>query len=139
MNKTSMQASLSFVGEEFNTEYVTFILNQKPDRVRQKGEPIIIGRMTIIRSPEFDQTVWSIKIPEAESLDTDTHLEPIFDFIEKNLEKMQTLKTKFDAKWHVDVGIFIRDGHSPGIVLTSRQSSLLSAVEADIGFDMYVY
>jgi hypothetical protein len=85
MEKTSIHASLTLVGDIFDIDYVTSTLGVKPDRVRKKGEIIRSGPQV------FDHTEWGIHISEAESLDTSTHLDPIFDFIEQNCDTLKEL------------------------------------------------
>ncbi|MDR1000559.1 MAG: DUF4279 domain-containing protein, partial [Clostridiales bacterium] len=71
------------------------------------------------------------------SLDTSTHLDPIFDFIEQNCDTLKELYIALKAEWHIVVCINIRDNGSPRVVLSSRQISLANAIEVNIGFDIY--
>ena len=136
LENTSIMASLTFLGDEFDTDYVTTFLDRKPDYSCKKGE----GREVVKGVTYISEcTDWGIRIKQAESLDMDTHLNPIFDFIEHNLDKLQLLSEKFDANWHIDVCITIQHERTPGMVLTSRQMELASAIKAYISFDLYAH
>ena len=130
---TTIQAHFTLIGDEFDTDYVTAFLNRKPDYLRLKGEPLRFSKN------KFGHTEWGIHIDESESVDAETHLEPIIDFIEQNLEKLQLLCEKCDAEWHILFCIIIRNEDPPGIVLSPRQIAIINALKAHIGFDMYVY
>jgi len=131
MENTSILAHLTFVGDEFDTDYVTSLLNRQPDYLRIKG---------VETRKDFKArfTEWGIHVGEAESLDSNTHMNPIFDFIEANLEKLQQIDNEFDAEWHILACVHIRNERAPAIVFTPRQLELASAIKAHIGFDSYV-
>jgi hypothetical protein len=132
LTKTSILASLHFIGDDFDTDYVTAVLNKKPDEIRAKGD---LRKYSMSR---YDCTIWSIDFKESESIDMDTHLIPLFDFIEQNLEKLQLLTEELDAEWHIAACISIRNGHAPAIVLTPRQMELASKIKAYMDFDLYI-
>ena len=133
MENTSIGASLSFVGDEFDTNYVTQILDKKPDYILTKGELIkSTGRLSSV-------TVWEIRIAQKESMDIDTHMIPIFDFIEQNIEILQSLSSELDSEWRISVHIIIRNGKSPGMFLAPKQIELASAINAGIDFDLYAW
>lgn len=133
MENTSISASLTLTGNEINTNHVTISLGKEPDYLREKGERIRGS------SHMSDHAEWGIHIKEDESIDMDTHLNPIFNFIEQNLEQLQMLSEKFSAEWHIVVCITIRNEVTPGMVLTPRQIELANAIKAHIGFDVYAH
>jgi len=121
---------LRLVGDEFDVNYVTEFLNTEPDYLRVKGR--------VVRNDFHARfTAWGIRIEESESLDTNTHLIPIFEFIEQNLEKLQFLCDKMDAEWQINVCIKIRNERTPGVVLEPKHMELASAISASIDFDVY--
>ena len=133
MKKTTIQASLEFIGDKFDTDYVTALLNKEPDCLVIKGEIIkTTMRKSII-------TVWGICVEQSESMDMDTHLVPIFEFIENRLEQLKLLKQMFDAEWQINIFITIRNENVPGMVLSSKQIKLANAIEATIDIDLYVH
>jgi len=121
---------MTLVGDEYDTDFVTSLLNKQPDYLRIKGSVIRNGLHARF-------TEWGIRVDEAESLDSDTHLNPLFNFIEINLEHLQQLSVELNAEWHIVVCIMIRNGRAPGIGFSPRQLELASAIKAHIGFDMY--
>ena len=130
MENTSIRASLRLVGDEFDVNYVTEFLDRKPDYLRIKGE--------VIRNDfRAGFTAWGILIDESESLDTNTHLIPIFDFIEQNLEKLQLLSYKMKAEWQISVCITICHERTPSVGLVPKHMKLASAINAVIDFDLY--
>ena len=133
MKNTSIQASLELLGDKFDTNYVTTLLNKKPDYILTKGDLIKSTKQ------KSDVTVWGIRIKEAESVDLDTHLNPIFGFIEQNLDIIKLLNEKIDAEWIINAYITIRNERTPGMVLTPRQIELANAIKATIGFDLYAH
>jgi hypothetical protein len=84
-------------------------------------------------------TVWGIRIKQAESLDMDAQLHPIFDFIEQNIEHLKLLSKCFESEWRIDVYITIRNECSPSMVLSSKQMALANAINATINFDVYAH
>ena len=130
MENTSIMASITLVGDEFDTDFVTSLLNKQPDYLRIKGAMIRKGLHARF-------TEWGIHVDEAESLDSNTHLIPIFNFIETNLEQLQQLSAKLNAEWHIVVCINILNERTPGIGFSPRQLELASAIKAHIGFDLY--
>ena len=134
MNKTSIEASLKLAGDKFDTAYVTSILEKEPSYLRIKGQSFQAAKGNICIA---NYTAWGFHVEEAASTDMDTHLNPIFDFIEQNLEKLQLLSEELEAKWQIDVCITICHERTPGMVLTARQMGLANAVGAYISFDMY--
>ena len=130
MENTSIGASLRLVGDDFDVDYVTAFLDRRPNYLRVKGE--------IIKNDfRAKFTAWGIRIEESESLDTGTHLIPIFDFIEQNLEKLQFLRDKMKAEWQIDVCITICNERTPGVVLEPKHMELASAINAYISVDLY--
>ena len=132
MNKTSIAAHLTLVGNDFDTDYVSLFLGTKPSYTRKKGELIRGGTQT------FKHTEWGICVEEAESIDCDTQLKPIFDFIELHNEKLIFIKNELAAEWHLLIYISIKDGYTPGIVLTPDQIAFAHSISAHVGFDLYV-
>jgi len=118
------------VGDEFDTDYITSFLNKQPDYLRIKGEMVRDGFHARF-------TEWGINVNEAESLDLDTHLNPLFNFVGANLEQLQQLSTDLNAEWHIVACIMIRNGRTPGIGFSPRQLELANAIKAHIGLDMY--
>ena len=119
------------IGDKFDTDYVSLILNKKPDNILIEGELIeSTGRPATI-------TVWEIRIAQKESMDIDTHIAPIFDFVKQNAKKIQSLSNEFDSEWRISVHIVIRNGQSPGMFLSPEKIGLASAINAGIDFDLY--
>jgi len=133
MKNTSMQVSLELVGDEFDINYITELLNREPDYQLKKGDVI---KLTKRESP---YTIWRISVKESESLDLDTHTNPIFDFVERNLEGFKLIAKEIKADWFIRIYMTIRNGRSPSIGFTPRQVELANIIKADIDFDLYVH
>ena len=66
-------------------------------------------------------------------------MNPIFDFIEQNVENLKFLRESFKAEWSINVYITIKDEHTPAMVLSPRQIFLANEIKATIDFDMYAH
>ncbi|MCL2048240.1 MAG: DUF4279 domain-containing protein [Defluviitaleaceae bacterium] len=131
MEKTSIQVSLELLGDMFDVDYVTTLLNREPCYTLTKGE--IIKRT----KQKSCVTVWGISGEREESVDMDIQMNPIFDFIEQNVESFKLISVECQAEWRISADITIIDEHTPAMVLSPRQIFLANEIKATIDFDMY--
>jgi len=133
MDKTSVMVRFSIHGENFDPCVISEELGLSPTETHLKGEPTKNGRNT------WKDTSWSINTGYEESLDINVQLEKIMSLLEFKTEKLVELKDKLCVSMLFMIVVKIENNETPAMYFKKPFIHFLSRIDAEVGFDVYVY
>ena len=133
MGKTSVMVEFSICGENFEPDYITKQLNIIPCETYLKGDLVKNGK--IVRK----ETSWSISTDYEDSYDINEQLEKISDLLNRKTETLLKLKQELSVDILFMITVKIKNNETPAMYLKKPFIHFLSILDAEIGFDVYVY
>lgn len=131
MEKTTVSAHLTLVGNDFDLDYVTNILEISPTYTRDKNE--------ILRNGEkFGHTEWGTYTEYEQSFDIEIQLDKVLIPYRNKVDLMNKIRIECNAEWNVVIVIYIRNGHKPALGFSKHNLKFLASIDADVGFDLYI-
>lgn len=130
MNK--MQAHLTLIGEDFDTNSVSGRIGMFPDKTRQKDEVLKNGRL-------FGHTEWGIETSVETCDDVEPLLRKLFRRIPCTPQVLYEIGKECSADWHILILLRTYGTEGPIIVFSEDLIQYLAQIHAQIGFDNYIY
>lgn len=133
MDKTSVMVRFSIYGENFDPSIISEELGLLPTETHLKGELTKNGKNT------WKDTSWSINTGYEDSYDINEQLEKIMYLLECKTEKLTELKDKFCVSMLFMIVVKIENNETPAMYFKKPFIHFLSRIDAEVGFDVYVY
>lgn len=133
MDKTSVLVEFKIIGDEFEPEIITKVLQISPDKYWKKGERI--KNRNSIRN----FSCWSIKTGYEESIDINNQLVKIINKIKDKKNELVELKNKNKFDYKIEVVIKIENNEKPAMYLNSDIIGFVNDIKAELNFDLYIY
>lgn len=133
MDKTSVLVEFKIIGDEFEPEIITKVLQISPDKYWKKGEQI--KNKNSIRN----FSCWSIKTGYEESIDINNQLVKIINKIKDKKNELVELKNQNKFYYKIQVVIKIENNEKPAIYLNRDIIGFLNDIKAELDFDLYIY
>lgn len=124
-----VKVSFFFSGDEFNTDEITAQMKIKPTETRKKEDfPI----------KELAHTYWLLDTPKESCKVVSWQFEKIMNLLvgKEIIIKRICNNYKINAEFLID--IWMENGDKPEMVLTKDIISFLAAINAEVGFDLYI-
>jgi len=130
LEKTQVMVEFYMVGDEFDVDIVSSLLQIKPTETRQKEDfPI----------KEFAKVEWSISTNYQESKAISCQFERLLAQLSSKHEIINKIKSTYNLECGFNVVIKIINDEQPEMVLTRECINFASKINAEIGFDLYYY
>lgn len=132
MEETAVSAYFTLIGDDFDVNYVTNVLDITPSETRYKDEILGNGR-------KFGHTEWGISTGHEVSLDINNQFNTIFALVYDKIDLLSQLCVECNAEWHILFVITIENGYAPAMYFKKDFIHFAAAIDAQIGFDTYIY
>lgn len=132
MTHTYMRTCLRIMGDYFDVQEVTDVLEVKPSRVWNRGEPIRNS------GKEHTETAWIYNTENVEGLDTDILINHIMELFYAKADKIAALKKKYDLYVSIDFMIAIKNEEPLAIYFESEFVKFAAKIGAELDIDTYV-
>lgn len=133
MDKTSVKAEFSIIGDEFDLEVVTKMLNLIPSESYKKGDDIK-GR-----SIKRIESCWSISTKEEESMDVNEQLDQIIEILKDKVEVLLKLRKMYEIEYLVMIIVKIENNEKPAMCFGRKFIKFINEIQAEFHIDMYIY
>lgn len=133
MDSTSVMVRFSIYGESFNPFVISEELGILPTETHLRGEPTKNGKNT------WKDTSWSINTGYEASYDINKQIEKIMLMLECKTDKLVEIKDKFRVNMLFMVIVKIENNETPAMYFKKPFIHFLSRIDAEVGFDVYVY
>lgn len=127
--KTNVNVEFNIVGDYFNPDVVTQILNLEPTDSYIKGDK---GRYTTRK-----ETCWSIETGYYESFDISQQINLMLKTISEKKEILKKLRTQLDVEYLFMIVIKIEDNRGPAMIFESPIIEFANYIGAEIHVDYY--
>lgn len=129
-DKTKINVDFSLIGDYFDTEYISKILNINPTEILKKGE-FLVGK----RIPNIE-TIWSIQTGFEVSLDINDQLLKIFNQLVNKREILQKICFELSLISMFEITILVKNKEIPVIYLENALLDFISSIGATIDIDI---
>lgn len=128
--KTNVNVEFNIIGDYFNPDVVTQILNLEPTDSYIKGD---MGRYATKK-----ETCWSIETGYYESFDISEQINLMLKTISEKKETLKRLKTQLDVEYLFMIVINIEDNKGPAMIFESLIIEFANYIGAEIHVDYYI-
>ena len=130
----SIKITLYLSAEEFDLDEVTNRLEITPTETRLKNNfpPQSIAA-------DVARTLWCIDIKEENCIAVSILFEKLLNILDGKSEIIRAVCNDYNLETAFEVVIHMKDGDSPEVILPREVISFASAINAEIGFDLYCY
>lgn len=133
MDKTSVMVRFSIYGDNFNPSIITKGLELMPTETHIKGERKKNGKST------WKDTSWSINTGYENSHDINEQLEKVTLLLKGRVDKLIELKDSLCVSMLFMIIVKIENNETPAMYFKKPFIHFLSRIDAEVGFDVYVY
>lgn len=133
MEKSNVKARFSIYGENFEPGDITKQLGIIPTETYKKGE--LSTKYKIPRK----ETAWSISTGYEASMDINDQLNKILLLIEDKADKLVEIKDRLRINMLFMFVVNIVNNEKPAMYFEKRFIHFASKIDAEIGFDTYIY
>ena len=132
MDKTNVMVEFSVIGEKFNPNVITKVLQIEPTEYYFNGDKSK-------RNIERKETCWYISTGYVDTLYISDVLSTIIDKLKDKEKKLNDLKNQLNLTYKFFIVIKIENGQVPAIYLDSKVIDFANSIKAEFDFDMYIY
>lgn len=133
MDKSNVMVRFSIYGDTFDPAFITEQLKLEPSKTYIKGEQFRDGKM------KRKGTSWSINTGYEVSMDINNQINKIMYLLNGKEDLIFNLKKKYDLNVLLMIVVNIENNEKPAMYFRKPLIHFLSAVDAEVGFDLYVY
>lgn len=133
MDKSNVMVRFSLYGDDFNPALITKQLKIEPSETYIKGEQIRDGKI------KRKETSWSISTKYEISLDINDQINKIMTLLYGKEAIITDLKKKYDLNILFMIVVNIENNDKPAMYFRKSFIHFLSDIDAEVGFDLYVY
>lgn len=123
----------SIYGDDFHPSFATEKLELEPTETHLKGEPTKNGKNI------WKETSWSIRTGYEDSNDINEQLEKIMLLLNGKKDKLVELKNNLCVEMLFMIVVKIENNETPAMYFKKSFIHFLSSIDAEVGFDVYVY
>lgn len=139
MRIPKIRATFGLVSKNFSIDYVSQELGIQPDWSRTiDGWPDVIKNNSDLPEELKPRTIWEIETTKDECWAVEIQLEKLINRLEGKVDVIQRLSRELNLQAHFVVVVDMLVGDHPEMVLSKETVAFMSAVNAGIGFDMYI-
>jgi len=124
-----VRVSFFLAGNEFNLDDVTKKMNIMPTNTREKKDCPV---------KQFAYTTWSLRTGKESCKAVSAQFEKIMKLLSGKETIINEISNTYDIKVIFEIGIFMANGDRPEMVLTKEIILFLAAINAEVGFDLYI-
>ncbi|MBC1210557.1 DUF4279 domain-containing protein [Listeria booriae] len=128
-NLPKVRAGFYLIGDDFNLDYVTEKLNVSPTSTRTKND-FPVSRMA--------HTSWELETEKGFRKAVCWQIEKLLDKLRGKENIISELCNELNLEAIFTIVVNMESGDGPELVLTKEIVSFIGAVNAEIGFDLYI-
>lgn len=132
MNNTNVKVDFRIMGDKYDVQEITRLLNVTPTMTWKTGDFI---RNTKKKRP---YTAWIYSTDVEETLDINSQLIKIENLFCPKVEELLFLKQKYNLDFSIDIVIIIENHLSPATYLENSIIKFASCLEARFDIDLYI-
>ena len=132
ISNTNIRASLRIIGEDFDVQKITEVLEIHPSKTWNKGD--------FIRNTEKKRTytAWMYNTGLMESLNINTSIKQIKEVFFQKVDKIVALKNLYDLDISIDFVIVIENEEPPAIYFDPAFIKFAAEIGAKFDIDTYI-
>ena len=131
MTKTTVLAYFTLIGDNFDIDYVTQVLDTPPTGTRNRNEVLGNGRV-------FGHTEWGISTQEESSRDIEIQLNKVIAPYFDKIDLLNKVRVQCHAEWNILIVVYIRNGDVPAMTFSKENLKFFASIDAEVGFDTYI-
>ena len=133
MEKTTVMAEFSIIGDDFVPQNITNQLKITPEKYWIKGD-VIKGKNIKRR-----ETCWTISTGYEESFDISQQLYKVVNLLTKKKNMLNQLKDQYKLEYLFSVVVKIENNEKPAMYFERDFIEFVNELEAEIDIDLYIY
>ena len=127
-------------GDDFSEQDISNELGVVADDFRAKDDwPDVIKNNKNLQEQIKIETVWCVSIKEEHSYAVSKQFEKMINMFKDKKDIISKLREKLGLVANFEIVINMEIGDEPEMVLTKEIINFASSLDAEIGFDMYVF
>lgn len=134
MAETKVKINLRVVGDSFDPDIITKLINIQPDIKWEKGDEYI-------KNGKLNQRTysnWMITTGYCETLDVDELMSSFSCRFRDRIVELNSCKKRFGLEYVCEVVVKIENAQPPSLYWNTNSLRLLDSIGADLDIDLYV-